>query len=45
MKKMEKIEMLVEKLGKTRDAKYLSELNKMGVVVSFMYSGIKWSMK
>jgi hypothetical protein len=45
MWEMDKIEMLVEKLGKTRDAKHLSELNKMGVIVSFMHSGIKWSIK
>lgn len=40
---MDKIEMLIEKLAKTNDGTILSKLNEMGVSVTFLPEGIRWS--
>lgn len=42
---MNKVEDLIEKLHLTKDALILEELNKMGISVSFMLDGIRWSYK
>lgn len=42
---MDKIEKLIEKLGMIKDGKILSELNQLGVSVSFLPEGIRWKKR
>jgi hypothetical protein len=36
------VEKLIEKLLTTKEGKYLAELNRNGILVAFLDSGIRW---